>query len=201
MHTAKLQTRALTAALGGSTENSSEENVDLASKMTRTRSNISVINARERYAEMIQNERFATSAQSEPSAPVDRAHFNEDRPLARSNQYEFDRSYILREDNSSIELLQAQKQCVNQIEDLLNGKLDPERKCMFLLGGPGTGKSLVFRFIMQELGSQCIAMSPTGIAASVLHCCTIHASLCIPIGATARNLKHLSSSSLLLTKV
>ena len=53
--------------------------------MTRTRSNISVINARERYAEMIQNERLATSAQSEPSAPMDRAHFNEDRPLARSN--------------------------------------------------------------------------------------------------------------------
>ena len=196
----ELQTRALTAALGGSTENSSEENVDLASTMTRTRSNISVINARERYAEIIQNERFATSAQSEPSAPVDRAHFNEDRPLARSNQYEeitFDRSYILREDNNSIELNQAQKQCVNQIEDLLNGKLDPERKCMFLLGGPGTGKSLVSRFIMQELGSQCIAMAPTGIAASVLHCCTIHASLCIPIGATARNFKHLSSSSLL----
>ena len=117
----ELQMRTLTAALGGSTENSSEGNVDLASAMTRTRSNISVINSGERYAEMIQNERLATSAQSEPSAPVDRAHFNEDRPMARSNQYEeitFDRSYVLREDNSSIELNQAQKQCVNQIEDL-----------------------------------------------------------------------------------
>ena len=111
----ELQTRALTAALGGSTENSPEENVDLASTMTRTRSNISVINARERYTEMIQNERPATSAQSEPSAPVDRSHFNEDHPLFFFwNQYEeitFDRSYI----------------CGN------------ERKCMFLLGGPGTG--------------------------------------------------------------
>ena len=102
----------------------------------------------------------------------DHLFFDDDRVIARDIQIEhvtFDRSFVLRDCSGHFSLTVAQRACVMQLENMLNGRSDPAKRCMFLLGGPGTGKSLVSRFLMQEMKEQCVAMAPTGIAATVLN--------------------------------
>ena len=80
-----------------------------------------------------------------------------------------------------------QRAAVGVVASMLNGETrgpanEVPRSVLFLLGGAGTGKSGVIRFLTQQLDTLAMTMAPTGIAATVIDCTTIHAALSIPIG-------------------
>ena len=72
-----------------------------------------------------------------------------------------------------------QSVAVMKVAQMINRETD--RRVMFLLGGAGTGKSGVISFLKEKIGGFTIVMAPTGIAATVVDCTTIHAALKIPI--------------------
>jgi hypothetical protein len=61
------------------------------------------------------------------------------------------------------------------------GTCSEVRRCFMLLGGPGTGKSKVVEFLLSRLRNTVMTMAPTGIAASIICCKTVHAMLALPV--------------------
>jgi len=87
---------------------------------------------------------------------------------------------------------------VRCLEKMMNGELpDTRRKVLFLLGGAGTGKAAVIRYLSERMGPLANIVAYTGIAAKVLGCTTIHSAFGFSIeNAKASNTPELEDAEL-----